>query len=204
MSLDLIKETEERKKKTKELKPREGLLRQRGGERAWYAVHTYAGYEEQVVETLKQRIVSTGMQDKIFNVIVPKEKQIEIKNGRRRLVEKKILPGYVLVDMIVTDDSWYVVRNTPNVTGFIGFGVQPTPMKKSEIERIMKRMGVEQPKYEIELKKGDLVRITDGPFKDFEGKVSAIDKSQGKVKVLISMFGRETPALLDFLQVKKL
>jgi transcriptional antiterminator NusG len=143
------------------------------------------------------------MKDKIFNVIVPKEKQIEIKNGKRRIVEKRIFPGYVLVEMIVTDDSWYVVRNTPNVTGFVGLGVRPTPMAKEEIGRVKKRMGVEEPKYKIEFKEGDLVRIVDGPLKGFEAKVTDIDKDKGKIKVSVSMFGRETPVNLDFLQVKK-
>lgn len=173
------------------------------GERGWYVIHTYSGYEEQVAENLKQRVESLGMEDKIFQVLVPKEKQIEIKNGHRRTIEKKIFPGYVLVEMIVTDDSWYVVRNTPNVTGFIGMKVRPTPMSQAEIERIQKRMGVEEPKYKIEFKSGDLVRINDGPLKGFEGKVTDIDEDKGKIKVLVSMFGRETPVSLDFLQVKK-
>ena len=174
------------------------------GERNWYVIHTYAGYEEQVSDNLKQRIESLGMSDRIFDVIVPKEKQIEIKNGKRKTVEKRIFPGYVLVDMIVTDDTWYVVRNTPNVTGFIGFGVRPTPMTKEEIDRIKKRMGVEEPKYKIELKLGELVRITDGPLKNFEGKVDEIDQDRGKIRVSVNMFGRETPVNLDFLQVKKI
>lgn len=173
------------------------------GERGWYVIHTYSGYEEQVAENLKQRIESLRMEDKIFKVLVPKEKQIEIKNGHRKTVEKKIFPGYVLVEMIVTDDSWYVVRNTPNVTGFIGLGVRPTPMSKQEVERIQKRMGVEEPKYKIEFKPGDLVRITDGPLKGFEAKVTEIDEDKGKIKVLVSMFGRETPVNLDSLQAKK-
>lgn len=173
------------------------------GERNWYVIHTYAGYEEQVAESLKQRIESLGMKDKIFDVIVPKEKQIEIKNSKRNIVEKRIFPGYVLVDMIVTDDSWYVVRNTPNVTGFIGLGVRPTPIDPKEVERIKKRMGVEEPKYEIDLKLDDLVQINDGPLKGFEGKVTEINNDKGKIKVLVSMFGRETPVTLDFLQVKK-
>lgn len=174
------------------------------GERNWYVIHTYAGYEEQVADNLKQRIESMDMADRIFDVIVPKEKQIEIKNGKRKTVEKRIFPGYVLVDMIVTDDTWYVVRNTPNVTGFIGFGVRPTPMTKEEIERIKKRMGVEEPKYKIELKIGELVRITDGALKNFEGKVEEIDQDRGKIRVSVNMFGRETPVNLDFLQVKKI
>lgn len=183
----------------------EGILKtqKQTGERGWYVIHTYSGYEEQVAENLKQRVESLGMEDKIFKVIVPKEKQIEIKNGRRRTIEKKIFPGYVLIEMIVTDDSWYIVRNTPNVTGFIGMKVRPTPMSKEEIERIQKRMGVEEPKYKIEFKAGDLVRINDGPLKGFEGKVTDIDEDKGKIKVSVSMFGRETPVSLDFLQVKK-
>lgn len=180
------------------------LTLKQSGERNWYVIHTYSGYEEQVADSLKQRIESLSMQDKIFDVIVPKEKQIEIKNGKRTTVEKRIFPGYVLVDMIVTDDSWYVVRNTPNVTGFIGFGVRPTPMSKEEIDRIKKRMGVEEPKYKVDFKEGDLVKITDGALKGFEGKIEDIDQDRGKVKVLVNMFGRETPVTLDFLQAKKI
>lgn len=173
------------------------------GERNWYVIHTYSGYEEQVADSLKQRIESLNMQDKIFDVIVPKEKQIEIKNGKRRTVEKRIFPGYVLVDMIVDDYSWYVVRNTPNVTGFIGFGVRPTPMSKEEIDRIKKRMGVKEPKFKVDFKEGDLVKITDGALKGFEGKIEEVDQDRGKIKVLVNMFGRETPVNLDFLQAKK-
>lgn len=185
------------------LEAKKFLTLKQTGERSWYVIHTYSGYEEQVAESLKQRIESTNMQDKVFDVIVPKEKQIEIKNGKRKIVEKKIFPGYVLVDMIVTDDSWYVVRNTPNVTGFIGFGVRPTPMSKEEVERIKKRMGVEDPKYQVDLRPQDLVKISDGALKGFEGKVEEVDQSKGKVKVLVNMFGRETPVNLDFLQVTK-
>lgn len=174
------------------------------GERSWYVIHTYSGYEEQVADSLKQRIESMQMQDKIFDVIVPKEKTIEIKNGKRKIVEKKIFPGYVLVDMIVTDDSWYVVRNTPNVTGFIGFGVRPTPMSKDEVDRLKKRMGVKEPKYQVDFKVGDLVKITDGALKGFEGKIEEVDEDKGKLKVSVNMFGRETPVNLDFLQVKKM
>lgn len=195
------------KKNAKEMKPAPTKflnVQKQTGERGWYVIHTYSGYEDQVADSLKQRVESLGMEDKIFQVLVPKEKQIEIKNGRRRTVEKRIFPGYVLVEMIVTDDSWYIVRNTPNVTGFIGLGVRPTPMSQEEIERIQKRMGVEEPKYKIEFKTGDLVRINDGPLKGFEGKVMEIDENKGKIKVLVSMFGRETPVSLDFLQVKKI
>ena len=172
--------------------------------RNWYVLHTYSGYEESVAKNLKQRIESLGMEDKIFNVIVPKEKKIKIKNGKRKVVEEKIYPGYVLVEMIVTDDSWYVVRNTPNVTGFVGAGTTPTPVSNEEIENLQKRMKIEEPQYKIEVKIGDLVKITDGPFKDFDGKVSEIDEERGKVKVLVNMFGRDTPVELDSLQIKKM
>ncbi|MDO8598751.1 MAG: transcription termination/antitermination protein NusG [bacterium] len=172
--------------------------------RRWYAVHTYSGYEENVAHNLTQRIESMGMEDKIFGLLIPKEKKIKIKNGKRRVIEEKIFPGYVLVEMMVTDDSWYVVRNTPNVTGFIGTGTTPTPISQDEIDALRKRMGVEEPKYKIDVAVDSPVRITDGPFKDFEGKVSEVDEARGKVKVLVSMFGRETPVELDFLQVKKI
>ena len=170
----------------------------------WYVIHTYSGYEDAVAKNLKQRIESLGMEDKIFNVIVPKEKKIKIKDGKRKVIEEKIYPGYVLVEMIVTDDSWYVVRNTPNVTGFVGAGTTPVPVSLQEIENLKKRMGVEEPQYKIEVKVVDPVKITDGPFKDFDGKVSEIDEERGKIKVLINMFGRSTPVELDSLQIKKL
>ena len=173
-------------------------------EKKWYVIHTYSGYEEAVAKNLKQRIESLGMEDKIFNVIVPKEKKIKIKSGKRKVVEEKIYPGYVLVEMIVTDDSWYVVRNTPNVTGFVGAGTTPIPVSQTEIENLKKRMGVETPQYKIEVKVGDPIKIIDGPFKDFDGKVSEIDAERGKVKVLVNMFGRDTPIELDSLQIKKL
>jgi len=172
-------------------------------ERNWYVLHTYSGYEDAVAKSLKQRIESLGMEDKIFNVLVPKEKKIKIKNGKRKVVEEKIYPGYVLVEMMVTDDSWYVVRNTPNVTGFVGAGTTPVPVSNQEIETLKKRIGGEEPQYKIEVRKGDLVKITDGPFKDFDGKVSEIDEERGKVKVLVNMFGRDTPVELDSLQIKK-
>lgn len=172
--------------------------------RNWYVLHTYSGYEEAVAKNLKHRIESLGMEDKIFNVLVPKEKKIKIKNSKRKIVEEKIYPGYVLVEMIVTDDSWYVVRNTPNVTGFVGAGTIPVPVSEEEIGNLKKRMGVKEPQYKIEVKTGDPVKIIDGPFKDFDGKVSEIDQERGKVKVLINMFGRDTPVELDSLQIKKL
>ncbi len=172
--------------------------------RAWYALHTYSGYEDNVAKNLKQRIESLHMQDKIFDVLVPKEKKIKIKNGKRTIVEERSFPGYVLVEMIVTDDSWYVVRNTPNVTGFIGIGTTPTPINIEEIKKIKKRMGVSEPKYKVDVRKGDAVKIIDGPFKEFDGKVDVVDEQRGKVRVLVSIFGRETPVELDFLQIKKL
>lgn len=172
--------------------------------RKWYVLHTYSGYEDAVAHNLKQRIESLDMGDKIFNVLVPKEKKIKIKGGKRQIVEEKIYPGYVLVEMIVTDDSWYVVRNTPRVTGFIGAGTTPVPIAIEEIKILQKRMGVEEPTYKIDVEAGDAVKIIDGPFKDFDGEISETDKSKGKVKVLVNMFGRETPVELDFLQVKKI
>lgn len=171
--------------------------------RNWYALHTYSGYENAVVRNLKQRVESLGLEDKIFNVIAPTEKHIKIKGGKRRTVEERIYPGYVLVEMIVTDDSWYAVRNTPRVTGFVGSGTTPTPLSKEEIDELFSRMKAEEPKYKLSVSEGDLVKITDGPFKDYEGKVSGVDEDRGKVKVLVSIFGRETPVELDFLQVKK-
>lgn len=172
--------------------------------RRWYVLHTYSGYEENVTRNLKQRIESMDMEDKIFEVLVPTETKIKIKNGKRTTIREKIFPGYVLVNMIVTDDSWYVVRNTPNVTGFVGSGTTPTPVSEEEIKELQRRMGVEEPTYKVDVTVGTPVKISDGPFKDFEGKVSEIDEAKGKVKVLISLFGRETPVELDSLQIKKL
>lgn len=173
-------------------------------EKNWYVIHTYSGYEDAVAKNLRQRIESLGMEDKIFTVLVPKEKKIKIKKGKREVIEEKIYPGYVLVEMIVTDDSWYVVRNTPNVTGFVGAGTTPVPISKEEVESLKSRMGVEVPQHKIDVKVGDLVKIVDGPFKDFDGKVSEIDLERGKIKVLINMFGRDTPVELDSLQIKKI
>lgn len=172
--------------------------------RRWYVLHTYSGYEENVKSNLEQRIESFDMGDKIFNVMVPKEKKIKIKNGKRTTIEEKIFPGYVLVEMIVTDDSWYMVRNTPNVTGFIGSGTTPTPIDNKEVETLMKRVSADEPQHTIDVEENDVVKISDGPFKNFEGKVSAIDHERGKIKVMVTMFGRETPVELDALQVKKI
>jgi transcription termination/antitermination protein NusG len=172
--------------------------------RRWYVLHTYSGYEENVEKNLKQRIESLDMEDKIFGILIPKEKKIKIKNGKRKVVEEKIFPGYVLVEMVVTDESWYVVRNTPNVTGFIGTGTVPTPIGDKEVKELQKRMGVEEPKFKIDVTEGSPVRIIDGPFKNLEGKVVGVDEAKGKIKVLVSMFGRETPVEIDFLQIKKI
>ena len=174
------------------------------GERHWYVIHTYAGYENAVARNLKQRIESLAMEDKIFNVVVPTEKKIKIKASKRVEEEEKIYPGYVLVEMVVTDDSWYVVRNTPRVTGFVGSGVHPVPLGKKEIDELFRRMNADTPKHNIDLEVGDQVTIVDGPFKELDGKVAEADNKRGKVKVLVSMFGRETPVELDFLQMKKI
>lgn len=173
------------------------------GERHWYAIHTYSGYENAVLRNLKQRIESLQMQDKIFEVIVPVEKKIKVKGTKRVEVEEKIYPGYILVDMIVDDNSWYVVRNTPRVTGFVGAGTTPVPLSQKEIDFLLNRIKNGEVEHDITVAVGELVSITDGPFKDFEGKVSEVDKARGKLKVLVNMFGRETPVELDFLQIKK-
>jgi len=172
--------------------------------RHWYVIHTYAGYENAVMRNLKQRIESLGMEDKIFNVIVPTEKKIKIKAGKRVEEEEKIYPGYILVDMIVTDDSWYVVRNTPRVTGFVGSGVYPVPIDEKEVDSLFARMNADRVTHTINLVPDDAVLIVDGPFKDLEGKIKEVDSERGKVKVLVPMFGRETPVELDFLQIKKM
>jgi transcriptional antiterminator NusG len=169
----------------------------------WYAIHTYSGYEEKVAESIRQRADSLDMKDKIFQALVPKEKQIEIKNGKRRVVEKRIFQGYVLVQMKMSEDAWYIVRNTPSVTGFVGSGTEPIPVDPEEIEKIQKRMGLEQPKHKIDYSLGEVVNITDGPFKGFDGSINEIDAQKGKLKVLVNMFGRETPVELDSLQVKR-
>lgn len=170
----------------------------------WYVAQTYSGYEDQVSSSLKKRIKSLNMKGLIFEVVVPTEKQIEVKNGVKQTKVRKIFPGYVLVRMIVTEDSWFVVRNTPNVTGLLGFGTVPSAVAPKELEQVKQKMDKEQPKFDIDFKKGEQVKIIDGPFKDFEGVVEEIDKDKGKVKVLVDMFGRETPVDLDFLQAKKI
>ncbi|MBI4033996.1 MAG: transcription termination/antitermination protein NusG [Candidatus Brennerbacteria bacterium] len=173
--------------------------------RNWYAVHTYAGYEDAVSRYLKQRIESLAMTDKIFNVIVPKETKIKVKGGKRQVTKEKIYPGYVLVDMILDNDSWYVVRNTPRVTGFVGASsAKPTPLSKEEVDDLMKRMGEKEPTFKIDLKVNEAVKIIDGPFKDQDGKVAEVDEERGKVKILVPVFGRDTLVELDTLQVQKI
>jgi len=169
----------------------------------WYAIHTYSGYEEKVAESIRQRADSLDMKDKIFQILVPKEKMIEIKNGKRRVVEKRIFQGYVLVQMKMSEDAWYIVRNTPSVTGFVGSGSEPSPIGADEVEKIQKRMGLDQPKHKIDYRLGEVVSIIDGPFKSFDGTINEIDAAKGKLKVLVNMFGRETPVELDSLQVKR-
>jgi len=169
----------------------------------WYAIHTYSGYEEKVAVSIRQRADSLDMKDKIFQVLVPKEKMIEVKNGKRKVVEKRIFQGYVLVEMKLTEDAWFIVRNTPNVTGFVGTGTDPTPVSQDEMDKIMKRMGRDEPKHKIDFNVGEVVNIIDGPFKGFDGAINEIDAQKGKLKVLVNMFGRETPVELDSLQVKR-
>jgi len=172
--------------------------------RHWYVIHTYSGYENKVKQNLMHRIETMEMQDQIFRVIVPTEEEIEIKNGQRRTVHKKVFPGYVLVQMRMNDNSWYVVRNTPGVTSFVGHGNRPTPLEDSEVKAILKQMEEEAPKVRVSYQVGQAIKITDGPFTDFEGIVDAIDHERGRVRVLVSFFGREAPVELDFLQVTRL
>lgn len=171
--------------------------------RAWYVVHCYSGYENKVRHNLEQRIESMGMKDKIFDVVVPTEEEIEVREGKRRTVERRVFPGYILVNMILTEESWYVVRNTPGVTGFVGMGNTPTPLRPEEVAQILKRMEAEAPRIKVTFRPGERVRIIDGPFNDFRGTVSEIDMERAKVRVMVNFFGRETPVELDFLQVEK-
>ena len=170
---------------------------------AWYVIHCYSGYENKVRHNLEQRIETMGMKDKIFDVVIPTQEEIEVKDGKRRTVERHIFPGYVLVNMALTEESWYVVRNTPGVTGFVGMGNNPTPLRPEEVAQIVKRMEAEAPTVKVTFKVGERVRIVDGPFNDFRGVVSEIDMERTKVRVMVSFFGRETPVELDFLQVEK-
>ncbi len=171
--------------------------------RAWYVIHCYSGYENKVRHNLEQRIESMGMKDKIFDVVIPTQEEIEVKEGKRRTVERHVFPGYVLVNLILTDESWFVVRNTPGVTGFVGMGNDPTPLRPEEVTQILKRMEAEAPHVKVSYKAGERVRIIDGPFNDFRGSVSEIDMERSKVRIMVNFFGRETPVELDFLQVEK-
>jgi transcriptional antiterminator NusG len=180
-------------------------MKQKGDQkRHWYVIHTYSGYEEAVARNLRQRIDSMNMQDQIFNVVVPTEKKIKVKGNKRVEEKTKIYPGYVLVDMVVNDESWYVVRNTPRVTGFVGSGTQPVPVTEEEVQTLFNRMESDTATHAIDMAIGDAVMINDGPFKDLEGKIGEIDEDRGKIKVMVPMFGRETPVELDFLQVTRL
>ncbi|HNK62815.1 MAG TPA: transcription termination/antitermination protein NusG [Anaerolineales bacterium] len=170
---------------------------------AWFVIHCYSGYENKVRHNLEQRIETMGMKDMIFDVVIPTQEEIEVKDGKRRTVERHIFPGYVLVNLILTEESWYVVRNTPGVTGFVGMGNNPTPLRPEEVAQIVKRMEAEAPTVKVTFKQGERVRIIDGPFNDFRGVVSEIDMERSKVRVMVSFFGRETPVELDFLQVEK-
>jgi transcription termination/antitermination protein NusG len=170
---------------------------------AWYVIHCYSGYENKVRHNLEQRIETMGMKDRIFDVVIPTQEEIEVKDGKRRTVERHIFPGYVLVNMVLSEESWYVVRNTPGVTGFVGMGNTPTPLRPEEVAQIVKRMEAEAPTVKVTFKVGERVRIVDGPFNDFRGVASEIDMERTKVRVMVSFFGRETPVELDFLQVEK-
>ncbi len=170
----------------------------------WYVVSTYSGYENKVRTNLEHRIDSMGVRDKIFQVVIPTEEEVEIKDGQRRTVQKKVFPGYVLVQMVLADESWYVVRNTPGVTGFVGSGTKPTPLQDAEVKAILKQMKMETPKVKVSFSKSERVKVVDGPFTDFIGIVDDINPERGKVKVLVSFFGRETPVELDFLQVSRI
>lgn len=172
--------------------------------RNWYVVHTYSGYENKVKANLEKRLESMGMEDKIFKIMVPMEEQVEYKNGKKKAVKKKIFPGYVLVEMIVTDDSWYVVRNTPGVTGFVGSGTKPTPLVESELKNILKQMGIEEEKPKLDVSIGESIKVISGPFENFVGKIDEINHEKRKIKVLVSMFGRETPVELEFNQIEKM
>jgi transcriptional antiterminator NusG len=172
-------------------------------DRGWYVVHCYSGYEKKVRHNLEQRIETMGMKEKIFDVVVPTEEEIEVKEGKRRTVERRVFPGYILVDMILSEESWYVVRNTPGVTGFVGMGNQPIPLRPEEVAHIIKRMEADAPRIKVTFRVGERIRIVDGPFNDFRGTVAEIDMERAKVRVMVNFFGRETPVELDFLQVER-
>lgn len=173
-------------------------------EKQWYVIHTYAGYENKVKANLEKRVDSMNMGENIFRVIVPMEDEVQIKDGKKKITKRKVYPGYVLVEMKMTDDSWYVVRNTPGVTGFVGTGAKPVPLQEEEAKHILKLMGVIEPKVKIDFIIGENVRVANGPFENFVGNVEEIYPDKGKLKVMVSMFGRETPVELEFAQVEKM
>ena len=181
----------------------DSILDAGGSERSWFVIHCYSGYENKVRYNLEQRIETMGMKDRIFDVVIPTQEEIEVKDGKRRTVERHVFPGYVLVNMILSEESWYVVRNTPGVTGFVGMGNEPTALRPEEVQQILRRMEAEAPLVKVTFKVGERVRIVDGPFNDFRGQVSEIDMERTKVRVMVNFFGRETPVELDFLQVEK-
>ncbi len=201
-AVPVVEEVIEEEEPTPE--PEEPEVPEEDDGRRWYVIHCYSGYENKVSHNLEQRIETMEMQDKIFDVVVPTEEEIEVKEGKRRTVERRVFPGYILVQMIMDEDSWYVVRNTPGVTGFVGMGNDPTPLRPEEVQAIMKRMEADAPRVKVTYKIGQKVRITDGPFADFMGTVNEIDMDKAKVRVFVSFFGRETPVELDFLQVEKM
>ncbi|OIQ59074.1 hypothetical protein MOTE_14870 [Moorella thermoacetica] len=173
-------------------------------EKAWYVIHTYSGYENKVKANLEKRVESMNIGDKIFRIVVPMEDEAQIKDGKRKIVKRKVYPGYVMVEMVLTDASWYVVRNTPGVTGFVGTGNKPIPLREEEVEQILQQMGVEEPRPRIDVSVGENVRVTSGPFENFIGSIEEIMADKGKLRVLVSMFGRETPIELDFNQIEKI
>ncbi len=181
----------------------ENIVDAPGSERSWFVIHCYSGYENKVRYNLEQRIETMGMKDRIFDVVIPTQEEIEVKDGKRRTVERHVFPGYVLVNMVLSEESWYVVRNTPGVTGFVGMGNDPTALRPEEVQQILRRMEAEAPLVKVSFKVGERVRIVDGPFNDFRGQVSEIDMERTKVRVMVNFFGRETPVELDFLQVEK-
>jgi len=194
---------EETQEESQEGEPETSIKPEDEDKRDWYVIHCYSGYENKVRYNLEQRIESMGVKDKIFDVVIPTQEEIEVKEGKRRVVERHVFPGYVLVNMIMTEESWYVVRNTPGVTGFVGQGNEPTPLRPEEVAQILKRMEAEAPHIKVTFKMGERVRIVDGPFHDFRGTVAEIDMERAKVRVMVNFFGRETPVELDFLQVEK-
>jgi len=191
-------------KKQSKVKKKVKLILQSNPKAHWYVIHTYSGYEDRVAKQLRQRVKAFAMEDQIFQVVVPKEKQVELKSGEKKVVKKHIYPGYVMVEMIVNNESWYVVRNTPNVTGFIGFGTKPSPIDLEELEDIFSKMQKKEATYAADFIVGDHVRISRGTFKDFDGVIEEVDESKGKIKVLVNMFGRETPVEIDFTQARKI